>query len=187
MSGRQSTHKPTSGTESTTEAALRDLRDAHGAVLLSFLLRLTRNDRDRAEDILQETMIRAWRHPEARGADGAWSRPWLFTVARRIFIDQQRAATSRVTELSDVRLDSRPDETDLLEQSINVAEVRSALESLPDRLRDVLVEVYLRDRSVGEAAETLDIPAGTVKSRTFYAMRALREALIQRGFDLPAR
>jgi RNA polymerase sigma-70 factor (ECF subfamily) len=159
------------------DAALRELTDLHGSVLLTFLLRLTRGDPHKAEDILQETLIRAWRHPEARGPDGAWSRPWLFTLARRIAIDHARASQTRPPELSDDRLQERVPADDGIERLIDAGEVRAALRSLPDRLRHVLVEMYFRERSVAEAAAVLAVPSGTVKSRTFYALAALRDAL----------
>jgi RNA polymerase sigma-70 factor, ECF subfamily len=154
----------------------------HGSVLFSFLIRLTRGDPHKAEDILQETLIRAWRHPEARGPDGTWSPPWLFTVARRIAIDHLRASQIRPAELSDDRIHERVPADDGIERLIDAGEVRAALRSLPDRLRHVLIEVYLRERSVAEAAAVLNVPPGTVKSRTFYALAALRDALLARGF-----
>ena len=58
-------------------------------------LRLTGGDRGRAEDVVQETMLRAWRHPEALDPARGEIRPWLFTVARRIAIDAHRAALVR--------------------------------------------------------------------------------------------
>jgi RNA polymerase sigma-70 factor (ECF subfamily) len=131
-------------------------------------------------------VIRAWRHPHARGPHGAWSRPWLFTVARRIAIDHLRAAQTRPTEVGDGRLDERPDAESAIERLVDIAEVRAAVDGLPDRLRDVLIEIYFRERSVGEAAEILGVPAGTIKSRTYYAMRALRDELRARSFDGPS-
>jgi RNA polymerase sigma-70 factor, ECF subfamily len=168
------------------DEAVRDLYQAHGSVVLSFLLRLTHGDRHRAEDMLQETLIRAWRHPEARTPTGGWSRAWLFTVARRIAIDHARAARTRPSELNDERLAERPGPEDSFEPVVDRNEVRAAIAALPERLRSVLIEVYFRDHSVAETAQILGVPTGTVKSRTFYGLRALREELVARGF-LPAR
>ncbi|MDT5024703.1 MAG: polymerase sigma-70 factor, subfamily [Micromonosporaceae bacterium] len=167
---------------SVADESLRQLYNSHGSAVLNYLIRLTGGDRHRAEDILQETLMRAWRHPEARSVTGEWSRPWLFTVARRIAIDQARAAMTRPSEFYDERLDDRPELDDGYERLVDREEVRAALASLPDRLRDVLIEIYFLDHSVAEAAEALGVPAGTIKSRTFYGLRALREVLIERAF-----
>lgn len=163
-----------------SDAAVRALYEAHGSALLSYLIRLTKGDRHRAEDLLQETLVRAWRHPEAR-VDGNWSRPWLFMVARRIFIDHVRAALARPTEVGDERLQERPATDDRIERVGEQAPILEAVLELPPRFRDVLIEVYFRDRSVAQAAEILGIPEGTVKSRSFYALRALRERFAERG------
>ncbi|WP_432827574.1 sigma-70 family RNA polymerase sigma factor [Dactylosporangium sp. CA-092794] len=172
---------------SATEEPIPDevfqrLYDQHGTAILNHLVRLTHGDWHRAEDILQETLVRAWRHPEARSANGEWSRAWLLTVARRIAIDHVRASMSRPSELGDDRLDERRSVDDGVDRLVDKTEVRMALADLPDRLRDVLIEVYYRDLSGAEAAESLGVPVGTVKSRTYYALRALREALIERGY-----
>ena len=127
--------------DSDPDELLRQLYDAYGSVVLNYLIRLTGGDRHKAEDIRQETFIRAWRHPEARGGDGRWSRPWLFTVARRIAIDHVRAASTRPAELGDVRLEDRSPADDGYDWLLDREEVRGALASLPDRLRDVLVQV----------------------------------------------
>jgi RNA polymerase sigma-70 factor (ECF subfamily) len=175
------------GVEAATvpNEVIQRLYETHGAVLLSYLIRLTRGDRHRAEDILQETLVRAWRHPGARSATGEWTRAWLLTVARRIAIDQIRADRTRPNELGDDRLDERVPVEDGIDRIVDRAEVRTALAELPERFRDVLIEIFYREHSVAEAAEALGVPAGTVKSRTYYGLRALREALVERGF-LPA-
>jgi RNA polymerase sigma-70 factor (ECF subfamily) len=168
--------------EPIPDDAVRDLYQAHGSVILSFLIRLTRGDQHAAEDMLQECLVRAWRHAEARTPTGEWSRAWLFTVARRIAIDRARAARTRPGEFSDERLAERPEPDDSFERLIDRNEVHAAIAALPERLRSVLIEIYFRDHSVAEAAQVLGVPSGTVKSRTYYALRALHEELVARGF-----
>lgn len=177
------TVRPPAGVDASPAAALRHLHQVHRPVLLAYITRLVKGDVHRAEDILQETLLRAWRNPEARNAEGRWSRAWLFTVARRITIDHVRVAQARPAEYFDERIDNHADGEDEIERLLDGQEVRAALTSLPERLRTVLIEIYFQERSVVEAAELLDVPTGTVKSRTFYALRALREALIERGFS----
>ncbi|GAB7042445.1 sigma-70 family RNA polymerase sigma factor [Catenuloplanes niger JCM 9533] len=168
----------------THDEALRLAYETHGPILLNYLLRLTSGNRGMAEDILQETLMRAWNHPEARTADGQWSRGWLFTVARRIAIDHIRAAQGRPVEQLDERLEERHAAADEIDRLINTREIRDAVARLPVRLRSALIEIYFQERSVAEAAQNLAVPEGTVKSRTFYALRALHEDLTTRGFTL---
>lgn len=170
----------------TDEQALRELYDVHAPVLLNYLLRLTNGDRQRAEDIVQEALVRAWRHPEARSAAGGWSRPWLFTVARRIAIDHIRAAQARPPELPAEQMDAFTGSVDQLDQLLDAREVRAALAALPERLRTAVVAIHFQQYSVAEVAELLGVPPGTVKSRTYYGLRALRDELVARGFT-PAK
>ncbi|MER5884041.1 sigma-70 family RNA polymerase sigma factor [Streptomyces sp. NPDC001941] len=159
------------------EEAVARLKAEHGRALHSFLLGLTFGDRQRAEDLAQETFVRAWRHPEALESDHASMRPWLFTVARRIAIDARRARLARPQEVQDDLLASRPAAGDQAERASTRLDVRRALTGLSAEHRAVLVQVYFRGLSVAEAARVLGVPEGTVKSRTYYALRALRTAL----------
>jgi RNA polymerase sigma-70 factor, ECF subfamily len=160
------------------EELVRALYAEHAAALLRFTLRMTDGDRQRAEDIVQETLLRAWLHPEAIAERPA--RPWLFAVARNLAVDAHRARKARPQEVGEgaLNLVPVPDEADRVLESWAVADALAALR--PDH-RQVLLETYYRGRSVAEAAAVLGIPAGTVKSRAFYALRALRLALEERG------
>ena len=176
-------HGVAEGSSATHEDTLvKMLYEEHAGPLLMFVLRLTGGDRQRAEDIVQETLLRAWRNAHRLGAQGQQSlRPWLVTVARRIAIDDHRSASARPTETYDRELESFPstsDETDRVLQSMTVSD---ALRELSQSHREILIETYFRGRTVPEAAEKLNLPLGTAKSRVYYALRALRTALQQRG------
>jgi RNA polymerase sigma-70 factor (ECF subfamily) len=162
------------------DAALRTLFDQHAAPLLSYALRLTGGDRGRAEDVVQETLLRAWRHPEALDEARGPVRSWLFTVARNVAVDAHRARRARPTEVGDEALAVVP-AVDEIEHALDSWLIADAMSALSPEHRTVLVETYYRGRSVAEAASTLGIPPGTVKSRTFYALRALKLALEERG------
>ena len=162
-------------------ALMRQLHDEHAEALWRFCLRLVGNDRGRAEDVVQETLLRAWRHPEALRPERGPVRPWLFTVARNLAIDARRARAVRPAEVPDTVLAVLPDEREDLDRVVDSWVVADALTSLRREHREVLVEVYYRARSVAEAAAVLRVPPGTVKSRTHYALRALKLALEERG------
>jgi RNA polymerase sigma-70 factor (ECF subfamily) len=161
-------------------ALMRQLHDEHAAALWSFCMRLTGQDGAHAEDIVQETLLRAWRNSDVLGQSQGSLRAWLFTVARNIVIDEWRTKRSRsemsVADVPDVA--DGVDRTDGLILSWVVAE---ALSTLSPEHRAVLLECYYRGDSVAEAAQRLGVPEGTVKSRTHYALRALRLALEEMG------
>ena len=161
-------------------ALMQQLHDEHGAALWAYCLRLTGQDRMRAEDVVQETLLRAWRNRERLDESRGSVRAWLFTVARNIVIDEWRTRRAQ-SELpvADVPEKHEPaDQTDQLLLSWIVAEAVTSLS--PDH-RAVLLECYYRGASVAQAAHRLGIPEGTVKSRTHYALRALRMALQEMG------
>jgi RNA polymerase sigma-70 factor (ECF subfamily) len=155
---------------------LRTLHDEHAQALLLYVIGLTR-DRATAQDVVQETLLRAWRN--AAMLDGTEGRGWLFTVARRIVIDQWRSARRRPEVLTD-HLPERAVQ-DTTQQSVDRQVVQAALRTLSIEHRQALFECYFRGASIAEAAVTLGVPAGTVKSRTHYALRALRQAIDAMG------
>lgn len=161
-------------------SGMERLHDEHAAALWSFCLHLTSGDRSRAEDVAQETLLRAWRNVEVLTETRGSIRSWLFTVARNIVIDEWRTRRSRSEFPTDdvPEVHATQDGSDELLLSWVVAE---ALTRLSADHRSVLVECYYRGHPVAEAARRLGIPEGTVKSRTHYALRALRLALEELG------
>ncbi|HEY9440783.1 MAG TPA: sigma-70 family RNA polymerase sigma factor [Streptomyces sp.] len=164
-------------TTTTDERAIAELQHEHGPALFHFLLGLTFGDRQRAEDLVQETLVRAWLHPEAFNASYDSMRPWLFTVARRLAIDARRSRLARPSEVSDVVLESAAAPGDTADSAVRALDVREAVRTLSPEHRAVLVQIYFRGMSVGETAQILGIPAGTVKSRSYYALRMLSRNL----------
>ncbi|GGJ77624.1 RNA polymerase sigma factor [Pilimelia anulata] len=173
--------EPRSGAQRHEDELLHLLYEQHAGPLLMFVSRLTGGDMQRAEDIVQETLLRAWRNAHKLGVNGETSlRPWLVTVARRIAIDEFRSESARVTETYDRDLEAFPT-TDETDRVLGMMTVVDALRALSDAHREILVETYFRGRSVPEAAQALGLPLGTAKSRVYYALRALRTALEERG------
>lgn len=169
------------------EERLRALYDQYAGQLFGYVLRQVHGDRQAAEDIMQETLLRAWTHPEALDPARGSVRAWLFAVARNLVIDAARARQARPFEVGADRLGedwagSVPDPgADAFDQSLDAMQLAEALGTLSEEHRSVLVETYYRGASVAEAAKTLGVPPGTVKSRTYYALRALRSAFAERG------
>src|SRR5919107_12801 len=175
-------HEAGPSASSHEDTLVRMLYEEHAGPLLMFVLRLTGGDRQRAEDIVQETLLRAWRNAHRLGAQGQQSlRPWLVTVARRIAIDDHRSTSARPPETYDRELESFPSSADDTDRVLQLMTVTDALKTLSQSHREILVETYFRGRTVPEAAEVLGLPLGTAKSRVYYALRALRTALQQRG------
>ncbi len=159
---------------------LRAMFAEHGDALYAHALRLAYGDRQRAEDLVQETLLRAWRHPEALDPDRGSVRAWLFTTARNLAIDSWRRRSVRVGEVvTDVLPEAlTDDETDRTVEAWLIAEALSRLSTVH---REVLIECFYRGRSVAEASARLGVPPGTVKSRTHYALRSLRLVLEEMG------
>jgi RNA polymerase sigma-70 factor (ECF subfamily) len=164
---------------------MQQVCDAHAKPVFRFLLRLTFGDQQAAEDLLQETLLRAWKKIDGLNTDVDTLRPWLLTVARRIAIDAARAAQIRPMQIGSLDLNNLPATSDDCERVLAMQVVRQAMATLTPEHREVIFEIYFRGQSCANAAVRLGIPEGTVKSRTFLAMRALRAAVKNREGEQP--
>jgi RNA polymerase sigma-70 factor (ECF subfamily) len=164
------------------EAALQTLHARHAPELWRFALRLT-HDRELAEDVVQEVLLKAWKDPGLVGRDDAAARAWLFTATRNLIIDKWRSASSR-HELRDAELpeQSEADATSVVLDRWLIAEAFSGLS--PEH-RAVISAAYYEGRTVADISGRLQIPEGTVKSRLHYGLRTLRLLLQEKGVTRP--
>jgi RNA polymerase sigma-70 factor, ECF subfamily len=169
-------------TQDNPESALmRVLYDEHAAALWRYAVRLT-GDRARAEDVVQETLLRAWQHPEVAQDSERSARAWLFTVARNMIIDERRSARFRKERDSLDTIDEPekpgPDEVNVALDRLLVGD---ALAQLSEDHRAVIRRSYYLGWTTAQIAADLQIAEGTVKSRLHYAVRALRLTLQEMG------
>ena len=161
------------------DAAIRQLYSCHAKVLRGYVERYC-PDWASADDIVQETFIRAWRHLPKLSADDRPIRPWLFRVARNLLIDADRAARSRPITVQPQPAEDARDDTGL-DQVLDRQLVSDALQHLSAAHRTVLVETYYRGGTLATVARQLGIPHGTARSRLHYALQALRQQLHDHG------
>src|SRR5580704_3755183 len=146
------------------DAAIRELYSSHAQALHRYVERFC-PDRASADDIVQETFIRAWRHLPQLSADDRPIRPWLFRVAR------SRPMAIQAQQAEEAGTDSG------LDQVLDRQLVSAALEHLSPAHRTVLVETFYHGGSLAALAHQLGIPHGTARSRLHYALHALRQQL----------
>ncbi|MET8172260.1 sigma-70 family RNA polymerase sigma factor [Streptomyces clavifer] len=172
-------HDRNLASEVDCEDFVRDIYNQYGPLLIRYAARLLDGDWHKGEDIFQETAARAWKHARFLGTRHESLRPWLFTVARNLVIDHHRAR--RVRPLEHLAVEELDVSSDSTASAIDSHVVSQALGELNEQQRCVIWLMYYLECSVAQAAEHLGIPAGTVKSRAFYAVRALRKALEKQG------
>jgi RNA polymerase sigma-70 factor (ECF subfamily) len=157
------------------EAKVSQLYRENSAVVLRYVTKLLR-DRYLAEDVVQETMLRAWRHCDELSTEQGSVRNWLIRVAHNIAIDKIRMRRSRPTEVAE---DAMPDGIleDHADAVVTAVHLERILSQLSSGHRDVLEQVYLNGYTVRGAAKRLGIPEGTAFSRSHHALRILRQEL----------
>ena len=169
------TRDPCGQLPADADAAIRQLYVRHAEALHGYVERFC-TDRTNAEDVVQETFIRAWRHLPKLSADERPIRPWLFRVARNLLIDADRAARARP-----IVAQALPDEEALtdsaLDHVLDQELMAAALQHLSPVHRAVLVEAFYNGASLVAIARELGIPHGTARSRMHYALQALRQQL----------
>lgn len=162
-------------------ALMRMLYDEHAAALWRYAVRLT-GDPARAEDVVQETLLRAWQHPEVSEDAERSARAWLFTVARNLIIDDRRSARFR-KERGSLDTGTTPEQTgpDEVNAALDRLLLGDAIAQLSADHRAVIRRSYYLGWTTARIAEDLQIAEGTVKSRLHYAVRALRLTLQEMG------
>ena len=146
---------------------------------MGFVLPIVNGDLQAAEDVVQETMLRGWQHAGELTPEHAGS--WLHRVARNIAISsyhRRRGARPREVPLDESTVLATGDG---LDGTVDALLIASALNSLSADHRRVIIELFYWRRPVAEVAVLLAIPEGTVRSRCFYGLRALRKVLEEQG------
>jgi RNA polymerase sigma-70 factor, ECF subfamily len=151
----------------------------NGPFVLSYVTGLLK-DRYLAEDVVQETMVQAWRHCAEFSEEKGSVRSWLIKVAHNIAIDKIRMRRARPAEVPEDAAQEAAVE-DHADAVVTAVQVRQALDRLSPGHRDVIEQIYLHGRTMREAAARLGIPEGTAFSRTYYARRMLRAQLGEPG------
>lgn len=164
------------------ESALEDAYATYGPALLTYLRRYV--GPDEAEDVLQRTFLDVWRGAGRYDPRQRFS-GWLFTIAHRRAVDALRARRHGVVDVETVRDLVGEDGRETMERFADAADVRAALQQVPEHEREVLELAYYADLTQREIAARLEIPLGTVKARAARGTRRIGALL--RGPDHPAQ
>ena len=164
------------------ERWLRRLYDVHGPELHRLGRRLL-GDEGGAEDLVQDVLLRAWRNRQRYDPALASERTWLFAIARHAAVDALRSRSARPSFAAEQQPGAAgepavPDEVDRL---VRLAELRDALATLQEPVREAVVLTHGVGLSYEESGHRLGIPAGTVKSRVHNGLRQLRREIVQEG------
>jgi RNA polymerase sigma-70 factor, ECF subfamily len=156
------------------EQRMRGLFEATAGPLRRYLVRLTQGQPEAAEDLLQETMLRAWRKVDDLPEDAESLRRWIFTVARNVAVDAVRTRMARPTEVYSDHGPWTATADEDIDRLLDRQMLRDALSRLSERHRAVLLALYGRDISVADAAESLGIPEGATSPIGYVSISGMR-------------
>jgi RNA polymerase sigma-70 factor (ECF subfamily) len=159
-------------------AAFDELTERWHPPLWRYVRRVAGSD-EAAKDLAQDVWLRVLRGI-GRLRDGSRLRPWLFGIARHTLMDRLRQQYAAVVD-ADIDVAELAADQPADSPAEEMAAMEHELERLPVTEREVLTLFYLRELSLGEVAEVLAVPVGTVKSRLFRARKLLRQALDSKG------
>lgn len=166
--------------DSTHRGDIERLSREHTPALLRWARRRFDDPRD-AEEVVAETLARAWRRYETFDPSRGSHRAWLFGIARTVASDQFRSGQRHRGQLD---VDEVASETAILDAELDrvveLSYLRDALASLSEEHRAVIVDAFFHGQTTKQIASRTDIPAGTVKSRMYYGLRAIRSYLEER-------
>jgi RNA polymerase sigma-70 factor, ECF subfamily len=162
----------------TDERDVREAYAAHSAELFGFAVR-SLGDAGLAEEAVQETFLRAWRAGDRFDPQIGSLRAWLFAILRNVVIDLGRARASR----PGVAEGGIEPAVEPFDEALLSWQIEEAMRRIGEQHRQVLVETYYRGRPYAEVAEEIGVPEGTVKSRVYYGLRALRVVLEEMGYE----
>jgi RNA polymerase sigma-70 factor (ECF subfamily) len=157
---------------------LAELYDRYGTRVYRIGLALL-GDVGLAEDLVQETFLRLWRSAGRFDARRGAVSTFVFTLARRAAVDLWRRNGARPASVAEVAEDD-PAAEEAFDRLVLGLWVREALDTLPLHQRRVLELQYHADLTQSQVAVLLDLPLGTVKTRTLRALRALARVLRER-------
>jgi len=163
----------------TRERDVREAYAAHSGELYGFAVR-SLGDAGLAEEAVQETFLRAWRAGDRYDSQIGSLRTWLFAILRNVVIDLGRARDSRPRVGPEQGIEPS---VEPLEQALLSWQVEEAMRRIGEDHRKVLLETHFRARPYAEVAEELGVPEGTIKSRVYYGLKALRVALEEMGYE----
>jgi RNA polymerase sigma-70 factor, ECF subfamily len=162
----------------TGERDVREAYAAHASELYGFALR-SLDDAGLAEEAVQETFLRAWRAGDRFDPQLGSLRTWLFAILRNVVIDLSRARAARPIPAG---TEAEPS-VEPIDQALLAWQVEEAMRRIGEEHRRILIETHYRGRPYAEVAAELGIPEGTVKSRVYYGLRALRVVLEEMGYE----
>jgi RNA polymerase sigma-70 factor (ECF subfamily) len=178
---RRGSRNQAEATDLSCDPGLRTAWSAHADELYGYARRAL-GDSGAAEEVLQETFLRAWRAADRYDASRPL-RPWLFAILRNVVVDEARSRVQRPVPQDVGTREPRSELFDPLDRAMDAWLVEEALRRIGPEHRAVLVETYYRGRPYAEVAAGLGIPEGTARSRAFYGLRALRLALEEMGWE----